>query len=401
VARCGGPSSRPSSSYSGGSSSYSSNNGSAELGQALGQLGAQLMIKGLSALFTGIGKLFTKKPKSSAADRLIDNRHYSSPAQAPQPPPDPLTPSSLSLSVSRTSLAQGEELEAVATVGFTGKDGSVSGHTIHFTVVPGGKLNCPPGTTDAGGVARVTCRAIIVEGDRTFDALEDERRRRLGLATPGRIKRKPAKSDPIATLKERAEGSQDKLVIEEEKQPTTGTDTPGLDKTINVGEPEEYVVKGDRVTLTSTLGSLLAEMELDVLDRPCPTEGKCVRRGSRISGLDSNETFKADAGESSDPKPEADDDDEAVSSEEESDDPRYREKTRTKVRKKLPKDKQMGGEDTDPWKGKAPKRGTKERDESRREIEKRKKASELAVRALLRTRNDIYRSSPIVGSRTF
>ncbi|UPT73177.1 MAG: EndoU domain-containing protein [Elusimicrobiota bacterium] len=269
VARCGGPSARPSPSYSSGSSSYSSNNGSAELGQALGQLGAQLLIKGISELFRGIGKLFSKKSKSSAADLLIDNRPSSRAAQAPQPPPDPLKPSSLSLTVSRSSLAQGEELETVATVGFTGTEGSKAGHLVSFTVKPAGKLTCPPGTTDAGGIASVKCVAILVEGDRTFDSLEDEARRRRGQKTPGRVKRTPAKSDPIATLKERAEGSQDKLVIEEEKRPMTGTDTPGLDKTIDTGDPEPYVIKGDRVTLSASLLGMMEKLLVDVMDRPC------------------------------------------------------------------------------------------------------------------------------------
>ncbi|MBI5247810.1 MAG: trypsin-like peptidase domain-containing protein [Elusimicrobia bacterium] len=289
VSRCGGGSS-----YS-GSSSYSS--GGEELGQALGQLGAQLILKGLPALFQGIGKLFSKKPKASAVDQLVDNRRRSPPTETPKPPPDPLKPSSLSLSVSRTSLAQGEEVEAVATVGFTGKDGGRSGHSVSFTVVPGGKLNCPPGATDAGGIARVKCQAIIIEGDRTFDALQDETRRRLGLKTPERIKRKPAKNDPIGALKERAEGSQDKLVIEEEKQPMTGTDTPGLDKTISAEEPEEYVVKGDRVTLSGTLGSLSNSTDVIVHDRPCSNGAKLVESVGGILKCISengNEAFRSE-----------------------------------------------------------------------------------------------------------
>lgn len=50
----------------------------------------------------------------------------------------------------------------------------------------------------------------------------------------------------------------------------------------------------------------------------------------------------------------------------------YRPKTRDKVRDKLPPDKQMGGEDTDPFKGQGPEKGTDEYDRQRRELEDEK-----------------------------
>jgi hypothetical protein len=273
----------------GGSSSSSyDTSGAGELGKVMGQAMAQMIFKGVPALFRGIGKVFSRKPKSGAADQLVDNRHYSRPAEAPKPPPDPLRPSSLSLSVSRTSLAQGEEVDAVATIAFTGKDGTKAGHSVSFTVVPGGKLNCPPGTTDTEGAARVKCQAIIVENERIFDSLLDEERRRRGLRAPERVQRRPAKGDSIAALKERAAGALDKLVIEEEKQPMTGTDTPGLDKTIDTGGPEEYVVKGDRVTLSATLSRLLDQRALEITDRPCPAGLRLIKnRGEYSCGNES------------------------------------------------------------------------------------------------------------------
>ncbi len=47
----------------------------------------------------------------------------------------------------------------------------------------------------------------------------------------------------------------------------------------------------------------------------------------------------------------------------------YKPKTRDKVREKLPADKQMGGEDADPFKGKGPKKGTDEYEAARRALE--------------------------------
>lgn len=282
-----GPSRPPRSSKSTISSGPSYDSGNAELGQALGKLGAVLVLEGIPALFRGIGKLFRGKEKSSS-QALVDNRHNADAApirEAPKPPPDPLKPASLVLSVSRVELAQGEEVDAVATVGFSGKDGSRSGHAVAFTIVPGGILNCPPGRTDGSGIARVTCRAVVVEMDRRFDGLQDETRRRLGMKTAGRVPGKPAKGDKIAELKERFAANQDKLVVEEERHPLTGTDTPGIDKVFPETEHVEFVIKGDRVTLGATLGKFEDQAKLNVLERPCPVAAKCsVVPGNRVAG---------------------------------------------------------------------------------------------------------------------
>lgn len=281
-----------------GSSSYS-DNGSAELGQALGQLGAVLILKGIPALFRGISKLFKRKDGSTTKreePKIVDNRHRvlaEPPKEVPKPPPDPLKPSALAMKVSRSSLAQGEEIEAVATVSFTGKDGSIAGHAVSFSVVPAGKLTCPPGRTDSAGIARVTCQATIIETDRNFDDLQDETRRRMGMKTLGRVRRKVAKGDKIAELKERQAAAIDQLVIEEEKNPLTGsdtpglfgehpnigTDTPGLDEvhpprgtdTPGLFKPIELEVTGDRVILGASLENLAEHSTIVILERPCPS----------------------------------------------------------------------------------------------------------------------------------
>lgn len=294
----------------GSSSSYAPNNGSSELGQALGQLA----IVGISALFRGIGKLFSGNssaaPKSAPA--LTDNRHHQAPAQPKESPkaPDPLKPSSLSLAVSRTVLAQDQEVEATATVNFTGTEGSRAGLAVAFTVVPGGKLNCPSGRTDAGGIARVTCVAPFNEQDRRFDGLQDETRRRLGMKAPERVRRKPAKGDKVAELKERTEDAQTKLLIEEEKPRIDGTDTPGLDIKIPNDAPEEYVVKGDRVTLSANIDRYLDRVNLDILERPCfagsapaqigevgpPSRYRCRNNGTAVTpGLGSSGMDRVEA----------------------------------------------------------------------------------------------------------
>lgn len=318
VSRCGSGSSpsrtnytNPHTSY--GGSSYSSN-GSAELGQALGELGAQMILKGVPALFRGIGSLFKKKSAAPLPKpEMADNRHHPAVSQEPPPrPPDPLTPSGLTLTLSRASLAQGETVEAVAAIAFTGKDGTRGGRTVSFTAVPAGKLDCPAGRTDVGGIARVNCRAIYVEEERRFDGLQDEIRRRRGMKALMRVKRTPAKGDKIAELKERAEESQDRMAIEDEKQPPTGTDTPGLVKPIAPVEPEEYVIKGDRVTLGGRLDGHNDAATIVVLERPCPA-GAGLESGEegsyRCSSRKSEGTFRSDAAgdgdsdESEDTKP--------------------------------------------------------------------------------------------------
>lgn len=282
------------------SSTPSPNSGNAELGEALGKLGAELILKGIPALFRGFGKMLNGRNKSQAQNNNVPNsgqrNDSSSPIvqEAPKPPPDPLRPASLSLSVSRTMMAQGEEVAAVATIGFAGKEGSRAGHDVSFTVVPAGIINCPPGRTDASGVARVACQAVVVEIDRKFDGLQDETRRRLGMKTGGRVARNPAKGDKVAELKERFAASQDRLVLEEERHPPAGTDTPGIDKAIPETELVELVIKGDRVTLGAALGKFEDQAKLDILERPCLSVATCsLKPGKMASG---NLECRCDAG---------------------------------------------------------------------------------------------------------
>lgn len=192
-------------------------------------------------LWSILGKLLS--PAQKRAPPIQDNSGQAQAAvipavpvapQPPKPPPDPLRPTSLKLSVSRTTLAQGEEFEAVATVTFTGKDGSIAGRSVSFTGVPDGKIDCPAAKTDPSGVARTTCEAIEGGRDTNQDALQDETRRRLGMKTPGRVRRKVIKGDKIGALKEKEADAMGALDGEEEKHPelgNTGSDTPGIDRT--------------------------------------------------------------------------------------------------------------------------------------------------------------------------
>lgn len=232
--------------------------------------------------FWDILNLFKRAPKKE--QKIPDNRRQATPyatptaphaPAVPPPPPDPLKPVALKLSVSRTTLAQGEDLEAIATITFTGKEGNIAGRGVSFTVVPGGKISCPAGSTDASGVARTTCTAIESGHDRAFDALEDETRRRRGMRTPGRIRRKPAKGDKNAEQKERLENAIDELDAQADKYPELRTDPSDIDKATPEAEIAELVIKGDRVTLGASLERLNDVMYVDVLERPC-TEGSPI-----------------------------------------------------------------------------------------------------------------------------
>lgn len=248
-------------------------------------------------LWSMLGKLLKPAPKKEY--KLVDNRSSAAPPvvrpaapEPPKPPPDPLKPASLKLSVSRTTLAQGEELEAVATIAFTGKDGRIAGRGVSFTVTPGGKITCPPAATDASGVARTTCKALEDGRDRRFDALQDETRRRLGMKIPGRVRRKPAKGDKGAEQQERIEDALTALDDEDAKHPefgNTGSDTPGIDKTFPEAEMAELEIKGDRVTLGASLERLKDGIAVIVLERPCafdqaPSEETVLSGGSRRNG---------------------------------------------------------------------------------------------------------------------
>ncbi len=223
-----------------------------------------------------IGKLLKSPPKRQAY--VPDNRRQSAPVQSappvvprqPEPPRDPVRPSSIALRVSKSSLALGETIEAVAEVGFAGKDGSPVGKLVSFSVVPVGLLDCPSARTDSAGIARVTCRTIRQPSDTPFDQLQDETRRRLGLKTPVRIRAKPAKADKNSEVERRAFDQDTALDREAEKHPEAGNDTPGLDKEFPDSEPVEVVVEGDRVTLGASIGGLNDSKELIVTDSACP-----------------------------------------------------------------------------------------------------------------------------------
>jgi hypothetical protein len=231
-------------------------------------------------LWSMLGNLFKSAPKKTY--EIPDNRPSSAPAavhqvapEPPKPPPDPLRPNSLKLSVSRTTLAQGEEFEAVATVAFAGKDGSIAGRRVTFTGVPGGKIDCPTAKTDSSGVARTTCSALEGGRDATLDALQDETRRRLGMKTPGRVRRKVVKGDKIGALKEKEADAMGALDIEEEKHPdlgNAGSDTPGIDKPIPEEEVTELEIKGDRVTLGAAFERFNDDIAIAILERPCPAD---------------------------------------------------------------------------------------------------------------------------------
>lgn len=249
----------------------------AAMAQAVGELGAELILKGISGLFRGIGKLFKKREKP-AAYAFVDNRRNTGPAavqEPPRPAPDPLKPASLTLAVSRSVLAQGEELEAVATVTFTGKEGSIAGRTVTFSAAPAGKLTCRGAKTDSSGVARTTCTAFEDRRERRFDALENEAKRRSGLKVPGRVRRKVVKGDKVAELQEKAEDGLAALDDEESKYPEIGnrpSDTPGLYKPYPEPEVIEFEIKGDRVTFGVSLEKLIESIKVDILEQPCPED---------------------------------------------------------------------------------------------------------------------------------
>lgn len=259
---CGMPSTP---SYGSGSYSYSGTYaGGADGNLFLGLLKiGGMILKGLSQ----------RPPKKVVA--LPDNRRHAPPKavthQAPKPPPDPLRPSAIKLTVSRTTLVQGEEFEAVATISFTGTEGSVAGRAVSFTAVPEGKISCTAARTNTSGVARTTCTAIENARERSFDSLEDETRRRMGMKTPGRVRRTPAKGDDkVALLKEREASALGALDAEEEKHPGFGgTDTPGLVKPVPEAEIIEFEIKGDRVTFGASIDEYQDQADLDILERPC------------------------------------------------------------------------------------------------------------------------------------
>lgn len=269
-----------------------------------------------------LGKLLTAPPKKEV--KIPDNRPStkrkaaSPPVQAaPKPPPDPLKPDSLKLSVSRTTVAQGEEFEATATITFKGKEGSIGGRGVSFTGTPGGKIKCSGAKTDGSGVATATCMALEDGRVTTFDSLEDEIRRRRGQKTAGRVRRKVAKGDKIGILKERQADQMSALDGEEGKHPelgSAGTDTPGIDKPpLPEVEITEFEIKGDRVTLGASIESLIETIALEVLERPCPegaspaplSSDNSARCGQSIwkPGNDESGTQNLKSGESQ-PEPE-------------------------------------------------------------------------------------------------
>ncbi len=242
------------------------------------------------------------KPAPKKEVELPDNRPSTkrktvhTPVQAaPKPPPDPLKPVSLKLSVSRTILAQGEDFEAVATITFKGTEGSIGGRGVTFAGTPGGRIKCSGAKTDGSGVAQATCTALEDGRVTTFDTLDDETRRRRGQKTAGRVRRKVAKDDKIGALKERLADQISALDAEEEKHPdlgNTGSDTPGIDRRLPEADATELEIKGDRVTLGASLDSLNDTAAIDVLERPCPdgeipaaiSTSNRYRCGSKSSG---------------------------------------------------------------------------------------------------------------------
>lgn len=228
-----------------------------------------------------LGKLLQSAPKKE--HKLIDDRpstgrkaHPAPVPAAPKPPPDPLKPSSIKLSLLKSTLAQGEEFQAVATITFKGKEGSIAGRGVSFTGAPGGKIRCSGAKTDGSGVASATCMALEDARVTTFDSLEDEIRRRRGLKTAGRVRRKVAKGDKIGMLKERQADQMSALDGEEEKHPelgSAGSDTPGIDRTLPEADTTELEIKGDRVTLGASIEGLKDSTPIVVLERPCPEGG--------------------------------------------------------------------------------------------------------------------------------
>ena len=170
-----------------------------------------------------------------------------------------------------------------------------------FTVIPGGKLSCPPASTDSAGVARTTCVALEDERDRRFDSLQDEVRRKMGMKTPGRVRR-TAKSDKIAMLKAKEASAMEVLDGEEDRlsgfEPG-GTDTPGIDKVIPETEVAELEIKGDRVTLNASIDKYQDQVALSVLERACPigidterpTTGIGIYRCRNISPIPKLESY--------------------------------------------------------------------------------------------------------------
>lgn len=260
-------------------------------------------------------KLIQPVPRTES--KLVDDhpstarKSVTTPAQAaPEPPPDPLRPVSLTLNVSRTALAQGEELEAVATIAFQGKDGAVAGRGVSFTGVPAGKIECSAAKTDGSGVAKATCTAL--EGGRVtaFDSLEDEMRRRRGQKTAGRVRRKVAKGDKVGAMKERLLDQMSSLDNEADKHPdlgSAGSDTPGIDRPIPEADITELEVKGDRVTLGASIENLIKTIAIVVLERPCSdggipeatSSGDRYRCGSKSGGKPDFKNFSNSAEEPS------------------------------------------------------------------------------------------------------
>lgn len=214
-----------------------------------------------------------KESKSIDKHSSTTDNSVTAPVQgAPEPPPDPLTPTSLKLRVSRTAVAEGEDFAAVATIGFKGKDGSVAGRGVSFTGVPAGKIECSAAKTDGSGVAKATCTALESGRVTAFDSLEDEMRRRRGQRTAGRVRRKVAKGDKIGATKERLLDQISALDNEADKHPdlgSAGSDTPGIDRPIPEADITELEVKGDRVILGASIENLIKTITIAVLERPC------------------------------------------------------------------------------------------------------------------------------------
>lgn len=220
VSGCNIPSA-PSRSYSGGSS-YSGSGGAA-MGQALGEAMAPLVqalvFQGIPALFRGIGNLFKKK--DGAAQSSARAQQKSTPVVKPPPPPKPkpLKPSGIRLSSDRLEAAPREVVKLIATVLFTGDEGSRAGIAVTFSL-NSDKAEFPAGSiasTDSNGVASVS---LIMKPDMAAEAHEDlERESRInaGEKVAERILHEPpANAKPASKVEYAANKAADALDRETE-----------------------------------------------------------------------------------------------------------------------------------------------------------------------------------------
>lgn len=224
VSGCNSPSapSRSYSDYSGGSS-YSSGSAGAEIGKALAPLVEALIFRGIPALFRGIGKLIKGKGGSSS--------HTSQVAQTPPAPkavqaPPPPKIEGLELTLTPDELIEGESLEAIAKLRFSGTNPKKGGIDVSFEY--NGKTHTA--TTGPNGVAVFTIPIEPRERslrDRPFDSLKDEELRARGEGTPTYLK--PHQKNPTAVDKVTRRSSSAFAALDNEEGTQRGLEDGALD----------------------------------------------------------------------------------------------------------------------------------------------------------------------------